>query len=261
MNDQAPWTINRLLNWTADYFQRSGSDSPRLDAEVLLSETLGCQRIDLYARFDQVPAAERLAAFRSLVRRRSAGEPVAYLVSRKEFYSLSFEVTPDVLIPRPETEQLVVEVLDAVKSQSAWDSPRILDVGTGCGIIAIAVVRHWPCAEVFASDLSQAAIEVARRNAQRLGVADKIEFRTGDLLEPWEGCEPFHVIVSNPPYIGQSERLSLDRSVVDYEPELALFSTGPTGTEIIERLAASNYESGTQWPIDHRDQSGYRRRH
>jgi release factor glutamine methyltransferase len=237
MNDQAPWTIHRLLNWTADYFRQGGADSPRLDAEILLSETLGCRRIDLYARFDQVPTAEHLAAFRALVRRRSAGEPVAYLVSRKEFYSLMFEVTPDVLIPRPETEQLVVETLDALRSRGDWTAPRVLDVGTGSGIIAVAVAKHHPTARLFASDLSEAALSVARRNAQRHGVEDRIEFRSGDLLEPWAGEEPLHVIVSNPPYIGLRERPGVGRTVKDFEPEIALFS-GDTGSETVERLLA-----------------------
>lgn len=236
MNDQEAWTIQRLLTWTADYFQKHGSDTPRLDAEILLGETLGCKRIELYTRFDQVPQPEQLAAFRGLVKRRVAGEPVAYLVSRKEFYSLPFRVTPAVLIPRPETEQLVVEVLDWVRAQPQLTRPRILDVGTGSGILAATLAKHLPQAQIFASDVSPAALEVARENARNLGVAERIEFREGDLLQPWESAAPFQVIVANLPYIGRAERAGLDRSVREFEPAVALFSTGEQGAEIIARL-------------------------
>ncbi len=239
MNDQEVWTIQRLLSWTADFFQRNGSDSPRLDAEILLGETLGCKRIELYTQFDRVPDPQQLAAFRGLVKRRVAGEPVAYLVSRKEFYSLPFRVTPDVLIPRPETEQLVVEVLDGVRAHAQWRQPRIVDIGTGSGIIAATLAKHLPQAQLFASDVSPAALEVARENARSLGVAERIEFRSGNLLEPWSDSAQFHVIVSNLPYIGLAEQPQIDKSVVDYEPHLALFSTGPRGFEIIEQLAAA----------------------
>ncbi len=237
MSDEQPWTIQRLLGWTADFFKRHDADSPRLDAEVLLSATLGCQRIDLYTRFDQVPEPAKLARFRQLVKRRAAGEPVAYLVEQKEFFSLSFAITPDVLIPRPETEQLVVETLDRARKYNTHGNLLIADIGTGSGIVAISLAKHLPQANILAVDISPKAIAVAVANAESLGVASQIEFFEGDLLTPIASRGPFDFIVSNPPYIGLSERDSLPVSVGKFEPEVALFSTGPVGTEIIERLA------------------------
>ncbi len=243
MSDEQPWTIQRLLVWTADYFKRHDADSPRLDAEVLLSATLGCQRIDLYTRFDQVPEPAKLERFRQWVKRRAAGEPVAYLVELKEFFSLPFAITPDVLIPRPETEQLVVETLDRARKYSTDRKLLIADIGTGSGNVAIAIAKHLPQATILAVDLSPKAIAVAAANAKSLGVASQIEFVVGDLLAPIASRGPFDFIVSNPPYIGLSERGSLPVSVGKYEPEAALFSTGPVGTEIIERLVHESLDA------------------
>ncbi len=238
MNDSQPWTIQRLLTWTADYFKGHDSESPRLDAEVLLSATLGCRRIDLYTRFDQVPAPPEIDRFRHLVKRRAAGEPVAYLVQQKEFFSLPFVVTADVLIPRPETELLVVETLDRVRKYFPNASVAIADVGTGSGNIAIALAKHLPNAKIIATEISPRALDVAEKNANALGVRANIEFVPGDLLQPVVEHGPFDFVVSNPPYIGRAERASLPSSVVNYEPEVALFSTDDGGTEIIERLAS-----------------------
>lgn len=238
MNQSEPWTIQRLLTWTANYFKEHGAESPRLDAEVLLSSTLACPRIDLYTRFDQAPAAADLDRFRQLVKRRAAGEPVAYLVQLKEFFSLPLAITADVLIPRPETELLVVETLDRARKMGADEPLLIADVGTGSGNVAIALAKHLPRARILATDISSAALHVATANAKSLGLESQIEFFEGDLLTPVLDRGPFHFVVSNPPYIGQSERDSLARSVVDYEPAVALFSTDAGGTEIVERLAA-----------------------
>ena len=238
MNDSDPWTIQRLLTWTADYFKCHDSDSPRLDAEVLLSATLGCQRIDLYTRFDQIPAAPEVDRFRELVKRRATGEPVAYLVQQKEFFALSFVVTPDVLIPRPETELVVVETLDRVRKHFPNAAVAIAEVGTGSGNIAIALAKHLPKARLVATEISPRALDVAKKNAAALGVRERIDFVQGDLLQPIADRGPFDFVVSNPPYIGRAERNSLPDSVVKYEPEVALFSTGEVGTEIIERLAS-----------------------
>jgi release factor glutamine methyltransferase len=190
----------------------------------------------LYTRFDQVPAAESLTKFREWVRRRAAGEPVAYLVEQKEFFALPLAVSRDVLIPRPETELLVVETLDRAKRLGTGVPPRIADVGTGSGNVAIALAKHLPQARIWAVDLSPEALAVARRNAAALGVEQQIEFVQGDLLQPLAGGEPFDFVVSNPPYIGTAERESLPVSVREYEPAEALFSSGPLGTEIVERL-------------------------
>ncbi|MEN6458407.1 MAG: HemK/PrmC family methyltransferase [Thermoguttaceae bacterium] len=274
MSAAEPWTVGRLLQWTADYLKTRGSDSPRLDAEVLLAHALGCQRIELYTSFEDVPADEPRTAFRELVRRRAEGMPVAYLVGAREFYSLSFRVTPDVLIPRPETELLVVTALDLARavggrksevgdqwplvggqgeeagghrpegsasSPAAPHSPSpapslaIADVGTGSGILAICLAKHLPNCCVTATDLSPAALAVARENAQTHGVADRIEFIETDLLAGVPEGRSFDCIVSNPPYITGVEMDQLPRDVRDFEPRSALLA-GPRGTEVIERL-------------------------
>jgi release factor glutamine methyltransferase len=240
------WSIGRLLKWTADYLHAHGSESPRLDAEVLLAETLGCQRIDLYTRFDETPGEEIRAAFRALVRRRADGMPVAYLVGRREFYSLSFRVTPDVLIPRPETELLVVAVLDLAKRLSGDAGPNatngpaskittIADVGTGSGIIAVCLAKHLPDCRVTAIDVSRAALAVAAGNVKQHGVADRIDLVESDLFTRVPSDRRFDVIVSNPPYVTQAEMEHLPADVRKFEPRGALLA-GPRGTEVIEAL-------------------------
>lgn len=231
------WTIARLLAWTADYLKRHGSDSPRLDAEVLLAHALDCQRIQLYTRFDQQPPEARRTVFRDLVRRRAEGQPVAYLVGRREFYSLSFRVGPDVLIPRPDTEHLVIAALDLAKQVPGPRDVTICDVGTGSGIIAIAIAKHLPRARVTALDISPAALDVARQNAADHGVSPRIEFLSSDLLSALPPEAQFDLVVSNPPYVSASEYEALDRGVRDFEPRQALLA-GPNGTEVIARLAA-----------------------
>lgn len=228
------WTVGRLLGWTTDYLKRHNSDSPRLEAEVLLAHALGCPRIGLYTAFDQEPSEAVRGAFRALVRRRAEGEPVAYLVGRREFYSLSLRVGPAVLVPRPETELLVVAILDLAKA-AGNPSPAIADVGTGSGAIAICAAKYLPQARVVAIDTSAAALAVARANAAEHGVAQRIEFLEGDLLGPVEAGRQFDLIASNPPYVRTAEWDSLPPDVRDYEPREALVA-GPQGTEVIERL-------------------------
>jgi release factor glutamine methyltransferase len=233
MSDEQ-WTVGRLLSWTAGWLAERGSESPRLDAEVLLAHVRGCQRILLYTAFDEVVAEEPRSRFRELVRRRGAGEPVAYLVGGREFFSLSLVVSPAVLVPRPETEGLVVRVLDLCREAA---TPRIVDVGTGSGAIAIAVATHLPRAEIVATDISAAAVEVARANAARLGLAERIRFVESDLLAAPELAGPWDVIVSNPPYVREAEFATLARDVREHEPRGALVA-GPRGVEVIERLVA-----------------------
>ncbi len=165
MTEHETWTVLRLLQWTEKFLRDHHSESPRLDAEVLLSAARGCQRIDLYTAFNEEATEEVRTAFRDLVRRRAAGTPVAYLVGRREFYSRSFAVTPAVLIPRPETEFILIELLDRARKQVTRDW-AIADVGTGSGILAVNAAIELPAARVAAFDLSQAALDLARENAR-----------------------------------------------------------------------------------------------
>ncbi|GIW98559.1 MAG: release factor glutamine methyltransferase [Pirellulaceae bacterium] len=242
--ESEPWTIGRLLTWTTDYLARHGSGSPRLDAEVLLAQALQCQRIDLYARYDQEPAEQPRSTFRELVKRRAAGTPVAYLVGHREFYSIDFEVTPDVLIPRPETEHLVVEAIDRLKTLA----PRrpapchVADIGTGSGCIAIALAKYVPQVRVTAVDVSDKALEVARRNVLRHDLQARVELVHSDLFTGLPANRQFDIIVSNPPYVSAAEYEQLDRSVREFEPRLALLADHD-GWGVIERLldTASEY--------------------
>jgi len=228
------WTVGRLLNWTTDYLRKHGSESPRLDAEVMLASVLEWERVQLYTHFEDVVGDIARQGYRQLVRRRAEGTPVAYLVGRKEFYSLRFDVAPGVLIPRPESEFVVVEVLEAVKGRGAV---RVVDVGTGSGCLAVACARHLPDAEFVAVDLSPEALPQARKNAARHGLAERIEFIEGDLLGPVADRPPFDVIVSNPPYIPAGDIESLEPGVRDHEPRLAL-DGGPDGLTVVTRLIA-----------------------
>jgi release factor glutamine methyltransferase len=229
------WTVGRLLQWTTDYLRQHGSDSPRLDAEVLLAEALRCERIMLYTAFDSVPDDAVRTAFRDLVRRRAEGTPVAYLVGRREFYSLSFRVTPDVLIPRPETEFLVIALVDLARERPSGAPIDVCDVGTGSGIVAICAARHLPNVRVTALDISPAALDVARANAADHGVEDRIEWLASDLFSAVPPGREFDFVVSNPPYVTEADMASLARDVRQYEPRAALVA-GPRGTEIIAAL-------------------------
>lgn len=230
-----PWTVGRLLQWTVDYFARHGADSPRLDAEVLLAEAMGCERIRLYTAFDEEPDEPVRGIFRELVQKRAKGTPVAYLVGRREFYSLMFRVTPEVLIPRPETEFLVVSLLDWARQRPAGEPLSICDVGTGSGAIAISVAKHLPSARVLALDASLPALKLAEENAEAHGVSAQIETAQSDLFRAVAPERTFDCIASNPPYVSQAEYDTLAPEVREHEPRSALLA-GPRGTEIIERL-------------------------
>jgi len=228
----APWTVAELLQWTEGYFTRLSLPTPRLDAEILLARALGCTRLDLYTGYQRPVDSEERARFRELVKRRARREPVAYLVGQREFYSLSFEVTPAVLIPRPETEHLVefaLKELGSLKARSS-SSLRVLDLGTGSGNIAIAVAVNAPWVHVDAVDSSARALEIARRNALRHGVADRVCFYLGDLLAPLPGGSPPYVsILSNPPYVSKTDYASLMDDVRLYEPPAALCDSKSEG--------------------------------
>jgi len=238
MSQTETWTVKRLLEWTTDFFKKKGVETPRLEAEILLSTAMKLKRIELYTNFDSEPQEPQRTLFREYVKRRGAGEPVAYLVGFKEFFSIPLKVDRNVLIPRPETERLVLETLDALTGFAGKDvSPAICDVGTGSGAIAVAVAKNWPKnvkpGKIVAVDISPEALAVAESNAKNNGVADRIEFRRSDLLDSVAG--PFDVIVSNPPYVSASEYEALPDDVKKFEPQLALLA-GPQGDEIIARL-------------------------
>jgi release factor glutamine methyltransferase len=227
------WTVRRLLERTEDFLRKKGFESPRLEAQILLAHSLGCKKIDLYVRHDEEPPEDKRAAFRKMIKKRAEGMPVAYLVGHREFYSLEFAVSPAVLIPRPETETLVMEALRWLKPREA---PRVLDVGTGSGAIAVAVAKQHKTAEVTAVDVSAPALAVAAGNARRHGTADRVTFLEGDLFGPVAG-RTFDLVVSNPPYIAQSEFPSLDVGVREFEPRAAL-DGGPEGLDLYRRIAA-----------------------
>lgn len=227
------WTVRRLLEWTEDFLRKKGTDAPRLEAQILLAHALGCKKIDLYVRHDEVAPEDKRAAYRDLVKKRAEGSPVAYLVGYREFYSLDFAVSSVVLVPRPETELLVQEALRLIKP---LPSPRVLDVGTGSGCIAVSLAKQNKAVGLMAVDISPAALAVAAGNAARHGVAERIAFREGDLFAPATG-EWFDVVLSNPPYIARDEFAGLDIGVRDFEPRLAL-DGGVDGLDVYRRLAA-----------------------
>ncbi len=228
----ATWTPLKVLDWTSDRFAREGLESPRLEAQVLLAHVLGCDRVGLYTQFDKPLGAAELARYRGLIRRRLAGEPVAYLVGEQEFWSLPLKVSPDVLIPRRDSETVVELILDRVEDrEAAW---RVLDVATGSGALALALARELPRAQVVATDVSEAALALASENAQRHGLHDRIRFATGDLLDPVAGEPPFDVVVANLPYVPTREVEKLAPEV-RREPALAL-DGGADGLDAIRRL-------------------------
>lgn len=230
--EEARWTVGRLLTWTADFLKKKGSESPRLDAEVLLAHVLEWHRVQLYTQFEEEVGERARTRYRELVKKRSEGEPVAYLVGRKEFFSLPFTVSSSVLIPRPDTETLVVEALERLKG---CETPRVVDVGTGSGCIALAIAKRSESTSMIAIDLSPEALQVARSNAESLGVSDRVRFLEGDLLGPVATAEPFDAIVANPPYIPTGDIAGLEPGVRDFEPHLAL-DGGADGLRVVARL-------------------------
>jgi release factor glutamine methyltransferase len=219
------WTIRRLLQWTPEFFQKKGIDQPRLSAELLLSHVLKLPRIALYTDYERVLDQRQLAIFRELVRRAAADEPIAYLTGRAHFFNMELEVNADVLIPRPDTETLVENVLQTVRHQSGLESPRVLDLCTGSGCVAAAIAQNLKSAMVVAIDVSPAAVAVARRNIEQLKLADRVLIEEGDLFEPISrlvDARPFDIIVANPPYIATGQMANLDASVREYEPAIAL---------------------------------------
>ena len=207
----------------------STSQYPRRDAELILAHVLGCDQTALFTHPERPLSTKEAEQFEALLRRRLANEPVQYLTGTQEFFGLLFEVSPDVLIPRPETEHLVEAVLERFQRDV---NLRIVDVGTGSGAIAVAIAHALPRSRVTAVDLYPSALEIARRNAERHGVIDRVTLLQSDLLAA-AGSTEFDVVVSNPPYVADGE--VLEPQVANYEPNSALYA-GPTGLEIYQRL-------------------------
>ena len=227
------WTIGSIIKWTEQYFQDKGVDSPRLDAEVLLSHVLQKERIYLYIHFDEPLEAAELAAFREMVKKRVQRIPVAYIVGAREFMGLRFAVSPAVLIPRPDTEILVEAVIERLKDKSQI---KFVDIGTGSGAIVLSLLHYLPLACAAAVDISQDALAVAAENAETLLVKDRVDFYQGDIYEPL-AAEEFDAIVSNPPYIPNADIAGLEPEVKEFEPYGAL-AGGLDGLDFYRRLIA-----------------------
>ena len=235
------WTVLRLLQWTEEFFGRKGLESARLDAQRLLAQVLELDRVGLYLQFDRLLSAEELAAYRRLVERRAAREPLQYILGRTEFWSLELEVNPAVLIPRTDTEVLVEEALARGNKKG-----RILDIGTGSGALAVALARELPESRIEALDISAAALEVAKANARRHGLDDRIELRQEDLHRLSGG--PYDLMVANPPYIPAGDLAGLMPEVRDHEPRQAL-DGGADGLDAYRSLAgqAANLLASGGW--------------
>lgn len=226
------WTVRRATAWTTDYLQRKGVDAPRTDADLLLADALGVDRVRLIIDSDKPLTKEELAAYRRRIERRAAGEPLAYILGRKEFYGRTFVVDPRVLIPRPETEGLVEILLRDLPP----DARRVLDLCAGSGCVGITLALERPALEVDLVELDPGAAEVAQANVERHGVGDRVRVHVGDLFAPVADEPPWDGIVSNPPYVPAGEIEGLSREV-RREPRLAL-DGGPDGLDLVRRIAA-----------------------
>lgn len=234
MNDKI-WTIGRILKWTEQYFKDKGIESPRLDAEVLLAHVLEKQRIYLYVHFDEPLQLGELAAYREMIKKRVLRVPVAQILGEKEFMGLTFKVTADTLVPRPDTEILVQAAVDRLRAMAGEEPLRFADIGTGSGAICLSVLHYLAGTVADTVDISPAARAVAEENAASLGLADRVTFHTGDLLQPLSGIS-FVAILSNPPYIPEADIAKLAPEVRLKEPHTAL-SGGQDGLDFYRRLA------------------------
>jgi release factor glutamine methyltransferase len=232
------WTIDRLINWSTDYLEQKGVDNPRLDAEVLLSHLLGIERVEIYLNPERSLNQTRFSDFKSLIRKRGQRKPLQYLVGKQEFWSLDFKINEDVLIPRPETEILIEEAVRIMsKESSSISRHRILDMGTGCGVIAVSLAKELESAWILATDISRSALGIARENAARHQVRERILFLGADLFNPLrENHFCFNLIVSNPPYIPSGGFNQLEPEIRDFEPRQAL-NGGEEGLEFLREIA------------------------
>ena len=222
-------TVGEILPLSTRFLKERGSGSPRLDAELLTADVLGVRRLDLYLAPERPLTPAETDTLREAVRRRGRGEPIAYIRGRREFFGLELAVTPAVLIPRPETETVVDAALAWLRERGG-EAPRIVDAGTGSGAIACALAANLPAARVVATDVSTEALAVAARNVATHGLADRMRLVACNLLDGLEAGDVPDLIISNPPYIAESERPLMDPGVVAFEPPIALFS-GAEGTD------------------------------
>jgi len=236
--EEGLWTVKRVLGWATEDLRARRSESPRLEAELLLAQTLGLTRVGLVLAHDRELEKEELATYRALHVRRRNGEPVAYLRKEREFYGRPFRVDARVLVPRPETELLVEVGLARTRERSL--SASVLDLCTGSGCVAITIAKERPTLRVLGTDISEDALVVARDNAVRLGALPSVSFRRSDLFEDLgtargEGDARFDLVTANPPYIPARDRGELPRSIVEFEPHVALFG-GDDGLVVTTRI-------------------------
>ncbi len=229
------WTVGKVLNWTSEYFKSKRLDSPTLSAQVLLAKVLSCSRIDLYLRFNEELSQAHRELLKEYIRRAVAGEPIAYIVGYKEFFSIPIKVNCSVLIPRPETELLVQLVIEDVKAHFTDNNTvAILDVGTGSGCIAIAIAKNLSNTEIIATDISSDALKIAEENIKMYNLTERIKLIRGNLFENLPSVT-FDFIVSNPPYVTEEDYRNLPKSIREYEPTEALLA-GKDGLDIIRQL-------------------------
>ncbi|MBA7481681.1 Release factor glutamine methyltransferase [subsurface metagenome] len=264
------WTIQKLLNWVTEHLTSKGIDSPRLSAELLLCHVVGLKRIELYTQFDKPVAKQQLDKLHDLVKRAGQNEPIAYLVGKTEFYSLELNITPDCMVPRPETELLVERAIEFLRTRpvssatgrnstmgntlqkgSISNGTRtgtqfVCDLCTGSGCIAVAIAKNCPDARIIATDICDAALAVAAGNIEKHRLKDRITLLCGDLFDPIisgldvdklvpDSDRGFDLIVCNPPYVSTAEYEKLDKNIKDYEPKIALFA-GVDGLDIYRRI-------------------------
>lgn len=237
-------TVLEAIRLSTEYLEKKKIDSPRINAELLLAHIIGCKRLDLYLAFDRPLTEPELNIYRGLIKRRASYEPLQYIIGTVEFYGLVFKVTPSVLIPRPETELLVEKI---IKELSDKEQLNILEIGCGSGNIAISLAYHLKQAQIITTDVSDAALNLAKENSQKLGVAERISFirhniLTDDLLR----FSMFDLVVSNPPYVSLQSYSSLQKEILDFEPRLAVTdeSDGLTFYRIISEKVSGNIKKG-----------------
>jgi release factor glutamine methyltransferase len=231
------WNIRRLITWASEYLDGYGVESPRLSAELMLGMVLNLDRLQLYLRFDQPLEPEELAAFKRLLLRRRSHEPMAYILGSREFYGLDIQVGPGVLVPRPETEHLVEEGLKAIERV---ERPRILDLCTGSGCVALALAHERKDAQVIGVDLSKEALAFAHSSLDKLELDQRVQWLAGDLYDPLAAAGGFFdLITANPPYVREDEWQGLSEEVRGFEPRQALVS-GESGLEIVSQIIAGS---------------------